>query len=851
MADHAAADESRCYAHKSPGESPPLFSNGSVHFQVHHVGWIVSGFFTIVATSVSIWLIDKHLQWYTNKREQRYIVRLLFMVPLYAIISFASYLFWNNAIPLILLRDGYEAIVLTGFFYLLLNYISNDPDEQRTVFLKHGISKRTDRELIKAGKKPTKWMWPCGFIKAKPADGLYFLQLMKWGVLQYCVIRPLTTLASIVLDYMGLYCEHSWSPGWGHLHVVLIVSLSVTVAMYCLIQIYMPVSEQLAPHKPLLKLFAIKAVVFLTFWQASLLSVLSMFGVVEDGSFMTAENINIGIGALLQTVEMMLFAFLHIKAFSYKPYVTSSANSTSDAVPQRTPRMKSLGHAFDFRETWREIRDGWLDMWDRMRKRESRYDMSVRRAAHLESALGVTRSHGAEKGRAPREDLNLGHTELDRAERQWLGIGDNHDYTLSPITREKSGDLEYQIERELERRGVEPASPSERYSGRSPAQVRRAQSTQQSWWRSMYHRVSQSGQEDSHLSPEHSSNRRHRSRHRARSRNVDRDTLLQSNFAEDSLADLPPRSMLQRYEQFGHAMQGASYFDQRRVPNDPYGLPDSSPIYPNGMLSPSADSMMGRVFPPSSTYPESSTTNLSTSVVRSDLSHPIQWKEVPRQQTTVLHPYTLPEEDVEEDWASARQSPEPSVVEHEIRSPPRAQQSSNATGPGYASPGSPGSPSPCSQGQRAHCLPASPPAGHRSSREGQDYEQGWHPVASRSNRSQAPRRSRDAHPDGRGRHNTAVSPGSRHIPHPTYSNSHSNSPYHDYDASYYPQRPAYYPQDTMYYSEDPTFPHPDSRSPYPAARIDSNRYPYPYPDQPRLPAGAQAPYFSGRSHRPS
>lgn len=42
--------------------------------------------------------------------------------------------------------------------------------------------------------------------------------------------------------------------------VVLIVSLSVTVAMYCLIQIYMPVSEQLAPHKPLLKLFAIKAV---------------------------------------------------------------------------------------------------------------------------------------------------------------------------------------------------------------------------------------------------------------------------------------------------------------------------------------------------------------------------------------------------------------------------------------------------------------------------------------------------------------------------------------------------------------------------------------------------------------
>jgi hypothetical protein len=70
--------------------------------------------------------------------------------------------------------------------------------------------------------------------------------------------------------------------------------------MYCLIQLYVSVRANLAPHKPLLKLFAIKAVgeykfpifrgggylqkkiVFLTFWQGTLLSLLGMLGVVKD-----------------------------------------------------------------------------------------------------------------------------------------------------------------------------------------------------------------------------------------------------------------------------------------------------------------------------------------------------------------------------------------------------------------------------------------------------------------------------------------------------------------------------------------------------------------------------------------
>ncbi|KAL4266333.1 DUF300-domain-containing protein [Pleurotus pulmonarius] len=547
-----------CHKERAP-DGPPLFDNGTIVIQVYHVGWIIAGFFAAVATVASFWLINKHLQWYTNKREQRYIVRLLFMVPLYALISFASFLFWNQSTPLILVRDGYESTVLTSFFYLLLMYLSPNTEEQKAIFRKAGLSCENDREALRKGQEPKKWVFPLGFIKWKPADGLLFLQLQKWGVLQYCVLRPLTTLIAVALDYMGLYCESSWSPGWGHIYIVIIVSLSVTIAMYCLIQLYVPVAEQLAPHKPLLKLFAVKAVVFLTFWQATFLSVLAMFGVVTDTAHMTAEDINIGIGALLETFEMMLFAFLHIKAFSYKPYRPFHSPDSKDPPPQRTKRLRSLGHAMDFRETFREMWVGWLYIWDRMRGREPRPDVNARRLAHHEEVMGRSRlpsnftkaravaqirEAGEEKEKAPLIKVNVEERVEVDGRRDWLGGRDEVGYTLGPVRRERSEGLEAQIQSELAKRGFgddDKSSPVDVEQDLPPKRRSR------SWWRSIYDRISQSGDPAGvELAPSRSQRRqRSSSGHRDRSsQDKDRQRLIRQDFEYD---DPPPPSMIRAH----------------------------------------------------------------------------------------------------------------------------------------------------------------------------------------------------------------------------------------------------------------------------------------------------------------
>ncbi|RDX48124.1 DUF300-domain-containing protein [Lentinus brumalis] len=579
----------KCHAEKAPLDSPPLIQHGKVVIQYHHIGWIVCSALTLVAMGVSFWLINKHLRWYTNKYEQRYIVRILFMVPLYALISTASYFWWNHATPLLLIRDCYESTVLTAFFYLLLLYVSPDPHEQKEIFRKNGLSRANDRDRRRRGEPLQKWMFPMGFIRWKPEDGLYFLQLMKWGVLQYCVVRPGTTLAAVILDYAGLYCEDSWGLGWGHIYITLVVSISVSIAMYCLIQLYFAVKVELAPQKPLLKLFAIKAVVFLTFWQATLLSVFTLFGIVKDTPYMTANNINIGIGAILETTEMALFAILHIKAFSYKPYCTADGP---------TPRWRALVHAMSFKETGREIWAGAIYLLRKSRGHE--VDTQARRQAALENVFGrsryaIVREARPSDSKAGASEKQLGVTvEVEEEvridnERQWIGLGNDYIYGLgyqAKRERERSEGLESQIEKELAMRGY-----TLRGSGGAYAPVVDAEAApppghhraQASWWRRMYNRLSQSGMDaDVETTPSparHSSSRR---RSKGATGKVGAVPLM-ADVQEDDYNDPPPPSAIRTPQ---HATQYASV--NRYTPTrDRIVLPAPlAPGAPSGSVSP-------------------------------------------------------------------------------------------------------------------------------------------------------------------------------------------------------------------------------------------------------------------------
>ncbi|KAK3398282.1 organic solute transporter Ostalpha-domain-containing protein [Sordaria brevicollis] len=298
-----------------PGDERPIA--GPLIF--HSLALIIAAASTVVAIVMSLYLIMRHATNYTVPNEQKQIIRILFMVPIYACSSFLSLRFYWHAIYFQVLSDCYEAFAISSFFSLMCHYIAPDLHLQKEYF--------REMQPIKDWVWPVNWMAKCcgGHRKGPwrtPRSGLTWFNIVWIGVYHYCFVRVAMTVAAVLSQYHGRYCESSNSPMFGHIWIVAIQSTAVTIAMYALIQFYVQLKETLAPHSPFLKILAIKLVIFLSFWQSVAISVgtSESIHVIRPNSVLAYPDIKVGIPSLLLCIEMACFAILHLWAFPYAPY---------------------------------------------------------------------------------------------------------------------------------------------------------------------------------------------------------------------------------------------------------------------------------------------------------------------------------------------------------------------------------------------------------------------------------------------------------------------------------------------------------------------------------------------------
>ncbi|EHK20875.1 uncharacterized protein TRIVIDRAFT_15638, partial [Trichoderma virens Gv29-8] len=343
----------------SPGSEIKIA--GPLNF--HDLARVISAGCTLIAVVLSLYLIAMHATHYTQPKEQRHIIRILFMIPVYAISSFMQLQWYWRATYFSVISDCYEAFAIASFFGLICHYCAPDLHTQKEFF--------RNLRPIQGWVLPINWFAKCcGGERGPwrtPKSGLTWFNIIWIGVYQYCFIRVAMTVTAVLTEHYGRYCESSNSPVFAHIWVLVINAISVTIAMYCLIQFYIQLAKPLAEHHLFLKILAIKLVVFLSFWQASAISVgTSTLNIVKPGDVLAYPDLKVGIPALLLCVEMAIFSVLHIWAFPYQVYrrgVASSFYPSPDAskgtIGLEKPALPNGGGFLGLRALWDA-----MNLWD-------------------------------------------------------------------------------------------------------------------------------------------------------------------------------------------------------------------------------------------------------------------------------------------------------------------------------------------------------------------------------------------------------------------------------------------------------------------------------------------------------
>jgi len=96
--------------------------------------------------------------------------------------------------------------------------------------------------------------------------------------------------------------------------------VSISVALYGLLTFYILTKEELQPRRPLAKFLAIKLIVFATFYQSFVFSILEKTHTIKGTKYWTATNVANGLSALCLTIEMVFFSLFMIWAYPASEY---------------------------------------------------------------------------------------------------------------------------------------------------------------------------------------------------------------------------------------------------------------------------------------------------------------------------------------------------------------------------------------------------------------------------------------------------------------------------------------------------------------------------------------------------
>ena len=270
---------------------------------------IVGGIFAILAWLLSFIHIRAHMRNNHDTQLRRYVVRILWMVPVYATVGWLGLLYRGYVVYLDVIRDFYESYVIWSFLQFCLVYLGG------SIILNEQLSRRAQIQHT--------WplnSWPLNACVSVWSMEHEFLFHTRLGVLQYVIIKLLLAIITFSLAAADEYNEGMWEWGSPYTWITVITNISQGYALYALFLFYHATKHDLERIRPLAKFLCVKLIVFATYWQSVVLSLLVLLGRFPSTPQSSSSSLSSGLQNFLICIEMCVASCGHMYAFPSREF---------------------------------------------------------------------------------------------------------------------------------------------------------------------------------------------------------------------------------------------------------------------------------------------------------------------------------------------------------------------------------------------------------------------------------------------------------------------------------------------------------------------------------------------------
>lgn len=260
----------------------------------------ICGFSSVISISISLVSIYLQLTNYRKPFQQRLILRILIMVPIYSITCFTCLVLPTLIKYVEPIREIYELFVIYTFFELLAEMLGGE------------------REIMYSSvhKPPV----PIPILGHLDLSDPYHFRAVKIGILQYVWLKPLICLTILLCQFTGHYDVNDIGFTSTYLWIGLLYNFSATLSLSCLAIFWRCLYEELSQFKPWGKFLCVKLIIFASYWQGGLLAILNFLNLLPSEETSDNNNIAIMIQNLILSVELIFFAMGHLVSFDYHEF---------------------------------------------------------------------------------------------------------------------------------------------------------------------------------------------------------------------------------------------------------------------------------------------------------------------------------------------------------------------------------------------------------------------------------------------------------------------------------------------------------------------------------------------------